>query len=140
MPIDDSFLDEVGLGPMPAHERKAFLEHISSEFELRVGTALAAGLTDEQLEEFEAFIDRTEAVVRKWVASYAPDHEADPLFQSLAAEAPSEVSELAILSEYAALKWLAIHRPNYREQVAREMDLLRQEIVANVQLLLEPSE
>jgi hypothetical protein len=134
--FDDTFLDENGLGQMPAHEKAAFLEHIRSEFELRVGSSLSVGLSDDLLEEFEAIFDRRERVVMQWIESNSPDYREDQLFIDLEAGAPSGASSIDILSEYASAKWLEINCPDYRQKIAAEMELLREEIAVNAALIL----
>ena len=54
--LDDKFLEEIGLNSLPEEQKKPFLQHIYDELELRVGTKLSDGMTDEQLEEFESII------------------------------------------------------------------------------------
>ena len=55
--LDNSLLEELGLGTLPEEQKKAMLQHIYETLELRVGTQLANQMTDAQLEEFERFID-----------------------------------------------------------------------------------
>ena len=136
--LDDTFLDDVVVGSMPSHEKKFFLEHIRSELELRVGTALSEGLSDEQIAQFEALVDGSEADVQEWVMVNAADYTEDKMFQNLAAQASPTSSELDILSEYARFKWIHINRPNYQEIIVREMVILRDEISENVASLLAP--
>ena len=50
--LDENFLNDIGLGSLPEAQKKPFLQHIYEELELRVGTRLSDGLSDEQLEEF----------------------------------------------------------------------------------------
>lgn len=58
--LDENLLQELGLGSLPAGEKDKFLKHIYETLEMRVGTRLAAKMTDQQLDEFEAFIDRND--------------------------------------------------------------------------------
>lgn len=58
--LDENLLQELGLGALPAGEKDKFLKHIYETLEMRVGTRLAAKMTDQQLDEFEAFIDRND--------------------------------------------------------------------------------
>lgn len=97
--IDDNLLTDLGLGSLPAEERKALLAHLVETLELRVGMKLAQGLSDEQLDEFEALLP------------VAADSE-----------------EARLTKEQAALKWLETHFPNYREVVAQELDTLKTEV------------
>lgn len=129
--LDDKFLQDVGLDELPAEQKKAFLEHIYQELELRVGTKLSDGLNEQQLQEFEAFVDRDEAKVRAWFAEHMPDYAQSADYQQLRSGAPDDIDELTLLSEYGSLKWLELNRPDYKKVVAAEMEALKTEIVDN---------
>lgn len=134
--LDDQFLEELGLDKLPDDQKQAFLEHIYSQLELRVGTRLSDGLSDEQLSEFESFIDRDEAKVRAWLEANAADYKADPTFQQLQASAPDGTKETVILAEYASLRWLSANRPDYRDVVKQVLDELKQEVISNRDAIL----
>jgi uncharacterized protein DUF5663 len=129
--LDDQFLQDVGLNQLPDDQKRPFLEHIYSQLELRVGTRLSEGLSENQMNEFESFIDRNEEKVHAWIQNNTPDYANDPAYTKLKSSAPQEVSEIAILSEYASLKWLGINRPDYREVVKQVLEEIKQEILAN---------
>src|SRR6478735_3041358 len=129
--LDDKFLQDVGLGDLPEDQKQAFLQHIYSELELRVGTKLSEGMSDDQLGEFEAFVDRDEQKVITWFEKNLPNYESAPDFQSLKASAPADIEPIVLLSEYGSLKWLELNRPDYRQVVASEMDVLKAEITQN---------
>ena len=71
--LDDKFLQDLGLDQLPESQRQAFLQHIYDELELRVGTQLSEGMSDEQLEQYEAIIDKDQNVIVSWIAQYVPD-------------------------------------------------------------------
>jgi hypothetical protein len=144
--LDDQFLKDIGLDEMPEEQRQAFLEHIYGELELRVGVKLSEGLSEEQLAEFESFVDRNDERDRAWVAAHAPGYLSDPSYLQLKrtaeealrqANRPTEQLDfLALLAEYASLKWLGINRPNYREVVAQVLEELKREIIGSRDTLL----
>jgi hypothetical protein len=134
--LDDQFLKDLGLDQLPEDEKKAFLEHIYSQLELRVGTRLSQGLSDEQLGEFESFVDRDDEKVRAWVAAHTPDYASDPTYQQLSASAPAGTTEIVMLSEYASLKWLGMNRPDYRDVVKAVLEELKQEIMGSRDAIL----
>ena len=101
-----------------------------------VGTKLSEGLSDQQLDEFESFIDRKSDRVSAWLATNAPNYEQDAVYQQLRANAPDNVPVDVLLAEYASLKWLGMNRPNYRDVVAQTMNELKQEIIANRDAIL----
>lgn len=134
--LDDNFLEELGLGRLPDEQKQAFLEHVYGQLELRVGTRLSDGMSDEQLSEFESFIDRDSDRVRQWVSEHAADYQNDPAFLQLRQAAPEDANEDDILAEYASLKWLSLNRPDYREVVRRVLDEIKQEIISNRDAIL----
>ncbi len=96
--LDDNLLQELGLGSLPPAEKNKMLAHIYETLELRVGMKLAEQMTDAQLDEFEAFIDRNdEAGALAWLESNFPNYKqvvADELAKlkaEIKAQAPSIV-------------------------------------------------
>ena len=134
--LDDQFLQDVGLGALPAEQKQMFLDHFREQLELRVGTRLSEGLSDAQLEEFESFIDRNDEKVNAWLATNVPQYDQDQIYQQLKAGAPAEIPQNVVLAEYASLKWLGIQRPDYRQVVSATMEELKSEIIANRDAIL----
>ena len=74
--LDDNLLRELGLGALPAQEKNRMLQHIYETLEMRVGMKLAEQMTNEQLDEFEAFIERNdEAGALKWLETNFPNYK-----------------------------------------------------------------
>ena len=74
--LDDNLLQELGLGALPAEDKRVMLSHIYETLEMRVGMTLAQQMTNEQLDEFEAFIDSNdEAGALKWLETNFPDYK-----------------------------------------------------------------
>ncbi len=134
--LDDQFLKDIGLDGLPDEQKKPFLQHIYSELELRVGTRLSDGLTDDQLEEFEKIIDRDQAKIESWLADNAPTYTEDPAFTKLQQATQLEATDPRLVAEYTATKWLEVNRPDYRQVVAEVLDELKREIVSNRDAIL----
>lgn len=74
--LDDNLLQELGLGTLPAEDKRVMLGHIYETLEMRVGMTLAQQMTNEQLDEFESFIDSNdEAGALKWLETNFPDYK-----------------------------------------------------------------
>lgn len=74
--LDNALLEELGLGTLPPEEKNKMLAHIYETLEMRVGMKLAEQMTNEQLDEFESFIDRNdEAGALKWLETNFPDYK-----------------------------------------------------------------
>lgn len=134
--LDDKFLKDVGLDGLPDEQKKPFLQHLYNELELRVGTRLSDGLSDAQLEEFEAIIDRKDDSVKQWLRANVANYLQDPLFMRL--KLPSNLSDdnIGLLSEYAATKWLEINRSDYKDIVGMVLDDLKKEVMQNRDAIL----
>ncbi len=74
--LDNNFLIELGLGSLPADEKNKMLAHIYETLEMRVGMKLAEQMTDEQLDEFEGYINRNdESGALTWLESNFPNYK-----------------------------------------------------------------
>lgn len=105
--LDDNLLQELGLGSLPTSEKNKMLAHIYETLELRVGMRLADQMSDEQLDEFEKFIDSNdEAGALKWLETNFPDYkqvvaeELDKLKNEVRSQAPAIVE--ATMAELAS--------------------------------------
>lgn len=135
--LDDSFLQAVGLAELPEDQKKPFLQHIYDELELRVGTRLSEGLSEDQLKEFESFMNGDEQVIRGWLQTHIADYEQGEEFTKFKGTLPEGTPALSVLAEFASLKWLEVNRPNYKDVVAEELESLKNEIVTNRATILE---
>jgi hypothetical protein len=134
--LDDKFLADIGLGDLPDDQKQAFLQHIYEELELRVGTKLSDGLSDQQLEEFEKIIDRDHAVIDAWLAAHVQDYASDPVFQRMQQALQLDPTDPNLKAEYVATKWLEVNRPDYRDVVKQVLEELKAEILANRDAIL----
>jgi len=74
--LDDNLLQDLGLGAMPVDEKNKMLGHIYETLEMRVGMKLAEQMSNEQLDEFEGYIDRNdEAGALKWLEANFPNYK-----------------------------------------------------------------
>lgn len=97
--LDDNLLQELGLGALSPEDKKVMLGHIYETLEMRVGMTLAQQMTNEQLDEFEGFIDSNdEAGALRWLETNFPDYkqvvanELDKLKTEIKATAPQIVA------------------------------------------------
>lgn len=97
--LDDNLLQELGLGALSPEDKKVMLGHIYETLEMRVGMTLAQQMTNEQLDEFEGFIDSNdEAGALKWLETNFPDYkqvvatELDKLKAEIKSTAPQIVA------------------------------------------------
>lgn len=134
--LDDKFLSEIGLDSLPEEQKKPFLQHIYDELEIRVGTKLSDGMSDAQLEEFEAIIDHRDDAIIAWLEKYVPNYHNDDNFIKLQNIMDIDVNDPNLRAEYSATKWLEVNRPDYKEVVARVLEDLKKEVVDNRDAIL----
>lgn len=74
--IDETLLVELGLGRLPKPEKDKLLGQLIRTLEERVGQRIASVMSDQQLEEFERFIDSNDQNgALKWLQANYPDHQ-----------------------------------------------------------------
>lgn len=74
--LDNAFLEELGLGSLPPVEKNKMLAHIYETLEMRVGMKLAEQMSNEQLDEFESYINKQdEAGALKWLETNFPNYK-----------------------------------------------------------------
>jgi hypothetical protein len=134
--LDDNFLEDIGLSSLPDEQKKPFLQHIYDELELRVGTRLSEGMTDEQLKEFESIIDRKDNIITLWLDKNDPTYYNDPVFIKLQNSTGLDVNDPNLRADYAATKWLEVNRSDYRSVVAAVLAEIKQEVIANRNAIL----
>ena len=72
MEFNDKFLQEMGLSARPEQEKQDFLNYVQEELEVRIGERISKGLTEAQLNEFDAITDQAEAAA--WLEKNRPDY------------------------------------------------------------------
>jgi len=97
--IDNTLLQEIGLGSLPDAEKNSLLKHIYDTLEMRVGMRLADQMTNEQLDEFERYYEsKDDAGAFKWLETNFPNYkdivqeEFDKLKAEVAQSAPQILS------------------------------------------------
>lgn len=136
--LNDQFLADLGLGDLPQEQKTAFLQHIYSELEMRVGERLTEGMSDDMLDEFGYFVDLNVDKMKEWFGANLPDYETRQDFTDLK-NANAQAPEAAVLSEYGAMKWLQLNRPDYPQVVAAVLEELKGEIRTNKDAILAGS-
>ncbi len=102
--LDNSLLEELGLGSLPDDQKKAMLQHIYETLELRVGTQLANQMTDRQLEEFEQFIDaggdNNQDQALHWLETNLPNYKqvVNDVFEALKVEIKQTAPQIVAAS------------------------------------------
>ncbi|EDK72808.1 hypothetical protein TM7_0040 [candidate division TM7 genomosp. GTL1] len=73
--FDDNFLQSVGLASMPDNQKEPFLQHIYQELQIRVGTHLSEGMSDEKLDEFQKLHTADSLEALRWLDAHRPNYK-----------------------------------------------------------------
>jgi len=145
--IDDSLLEEIDLIALPEEERRQLLKQIYETLEMRVGMRLAERMNDQQLDEFERFIDGDMAYVEDYLNQRKPGWQQSEQYmkeyhaaQQSAQRAGSPVNEAAVRSQFGALTWLETNFPDYKQVVAAELDKLKLEIKQDSEKIMQAAQ
>jgi hypothetical protein len=93
-------------------------------------------MSDAQLEEFEAIIDRKDDIISAWLAKHVPDYHNDQAFGRIQQATGLDINDLGLKAEYTATKWLEVNRPDYRDVVASVLGELKKEVTSNKDTIL----
>jgi len=137
--LDDRFLAEVGLADLPADARQSLLQHVYEELALRVGSAMTDGLSDSQIAEFEAIIDRDYERIAAWLDANAPDFLNDVVYQRMEQALRDTAKQADIVCQYASTKWLELNRPDHRVITEAVFEELKAELRSESARLLDKS-
>lgn len=135
--LDDDFLLALGLGGLPPQDKRQMLQHIYETLELRVGMRLAKQMSDEQLDEFEKFVEADREYAKNYLSRF-PGWEQDPAYQAQRkkAEDQGRNPEVAV-TEFAALKWLGVNFPDHKQAIEGELEKLKIEIKSQASAILQ---
>jgi hypothetical protein len=133
--LDEEFVDNLGLSGLSPAAKNHFSHSFYSEIEIRVGERLTEGMSDEQLDEFEIFVDKQIPLVDEWLDEHFSLDDLSNrryMFEEYKiavskSKAPLEIDDFK--SDFGATLWLKLNRPNYPEIVAETMEEMRQEIL-----------
>jgi hypothetical protein len=107
--LDNNLIDELGLGALPEQEKQLLLRQIYEKLEMNVGVRLADQMSNEQLDEFEKFVDANDDKgAFQWLESNFPNYKdvVNEEFEKLKAEirqyAPQMLAAAAHNAQQAA--------------------------------------
>ena len=100
-----------------------------------IHSSLAIEANSLSLESVENIIDNIPGYVVEWLVKNSPNYTEDNIFKALKTQSFG-AGEEQILSEYAAMKWLSINRPDFTQIIATVVDELKSELKSNTDRIL----
>jgi len=130
--FDEQFLIENGLDGLP--HKAEFLAHLTEEHETRVGEAIAEGLPQEVVDEFDGIVEGNADIIANFLNR--SDYKNDPIYNEMSEKLGLDIDSPALNDEYASVKWLVTNRPDYQDVINKTTEAIRQEVLANREQLL----
>jgi len=120
MTEDQELISELGIENLSEVEQG----HVVDALTMKIGEALAAELSEKQLEEFQAIIDGDDDIINNWLAENEPDYKDNPAYEVFVDEGEGVPAE----KMYAYTAWLGVNKPDFQDIVAE----MKADIKANV--------
>lgn len=103
--LDNNLIDELGLGALPEQEKQLLLRQIYEKLEMNVGVRLADQMSNEQLDEFEKFVDANDDKgAFQWLESNFPNYKdvVNDEFEKLKAEIKQYAPQMLAVAQHNA--------------------------------------
>lgn len=100
--LDNALIDELGLGSLPEQEKQLLLRQIYEKLEMNVGVRLADQMSNEQLDEFEKFVDANDDKgAFQWLETNFPNYKdvVNEEFEKLKAEIKQYAPQMLAIAE-----------------------------------------
>jgi hypothetical protein len=76
VPIDNNFLEELGLGSVPQEEKDKMVAHIQLTLQDRIGAVMETKLNESQLDEFDNILSSGDIEATKaWLGTNLSDYD-----------------------------------------------------------------
>ena len=108
---DQQLISDLGIEDLSPEQQRQILEQLT----MKIGEALAADLSEAQLQEFQGIIDEDTGVIEHFLQTNAPNYKETPLYEEIS----KDNGGVSVDKLYAYSVWLAINKPDYQQTVER---------------------
>lgn len=118
----DELIVELGIENLTTQEQQRVLD----ELNMRVGEAMLAGLSEDQINEYEAIINGHQDVINSWLETNDPGYADTIAYQQLA-EGIDQADPQTVHADkaYASMAWVEKNNPHLGQTVVRIKDELK---------------
>lgn len=111
MQPDEYIIEQLSIEAFSAGEQQEML----NEVRMRIGEAVSEGLSDIQLDEYQAIIDADNTVIQPWLKKNVPEYKNTVVYQQLKEDAASDPEYNDPAKLFATLAWIELNVPNRKE-------------------------
>ncbi|MDN5276026.1 MAG: hypothetical protein JWN33_675 [Candidatus Saccharibacteria bacterium] len=111
-----------------AHLSSAEQDSIIDDYQIEIGEAMAEGLSEQQLAEYERIISGDQATIDDFLGSNDPEYREKPLYKELEVGYDDDPEKVPADKVYASLLWVSVNNP----QLADTIEAARARFKANL--------
>lgn len=117
-------VDSLGVGNLPVETQDKVVE----EAQRRIGEAMMAGLSEQQIGEYEAIVDGNQDVIDAWLEQNMPDYRDSELFEMVEADYESDPDHVPGDKVVASVGWVQKNVPNLQTVISDVIGKMREDI------------
>lgn len=117
-------IDSLGVGNLPVETQDKVVE----EAQRRIGEAMMAGLSEQQIGEYEAIVDGNQDVIDAWLEQNMPDYRDSELFKMVEADYESDPDHVPGDKVVASVGWVQKNVPNLQTVISDVLGKMREDI------------
>ncbi len=125
---EDQLIEQLGIGSLPQERQAEILE----ELNFKIGQAISADYTEQQINEYEAIVNDEHDVIDAWLAQYVPDYKESPVYKEIAASYDDDPEHINPAKVFASLAWSQLNSPNAKEIVDQTIEDFKKELAAQI--------
>ncbi|MES2630838.1 MAG: DUF5663 domain-containing protein [Patescibacteria group bacterium] len=121
---EDQLIEQLEIGHLSKESQAEILEDLN----LRIGEAVSAELTEQQLTEYEAIINDNHDVIDAWLSQNAPEYKNSSAYKEIAAGYDQDPEHINPDKVFASLAWTQLNSPNAQEIAAKVIQDFKKEL------------
>jgi hypothetical protein len=125
---EDQLIEQLGIGNLPKERQTEILE----ELNYKIGQAITADYSEQQINEYEAIINDDHNVIDAWLAEHVPDYKESPVYQELASGYDDDPEHINPAKVFASMAWTQVNSPNAQEVVAKVLEDFKNELATQI--------
>jgi hypothetical protein len=118
MSQDEYIIERLGAGTLSEQLQSDILD----EVRVLIGKAISEGLTEQQMNEYQAIIDDHEIAIDLWLKQYAPQYKESAVYQQFVEGFEADPEHNRPEKLFANLAWVELNVPNVKEITNKVID------------------
>ncbi len=122
----DQIIEKLGIQDWDEMQQNEAVEMAT----LRIGDAFIQGLSEAQLNEYEAIVNDHTQVIDAWLSQNVPDYKESPVYQEFEAGYEDDPEKNSPAKLFASIAWMQLNAPNAQPVIDAALAEYKQELQA----------